>query len=73
MFGVSFGELIIIGLVGLVVFGPEKLPELARSCGNFMAKFNQALESVQQEFHKGLEEAEVAAEDPTQHGGSGGV
>jgi sec-independent protein translocase protein TatB len=61
LFGVSFGELIIIALVALLLFGPEKLPEFARSFGSFMAKFNSALESVQQEFNKGLEEAEAAA------------
>lgn len=56
------GELFIILLVGLIIFGPEKLPELARSAGRALAKFNQAFEGVQQEIDQGMREAREAAE-----------
>ncbi len=76
MFGVSTGELVIIGLVGLLLFGPEKLPELARSFGGLLAKLNRALESVQQEFNKGMEETkavESPAESPSADGAAGPI
>jgi len=34
MLGVSFPELFTIGLIGLVIFGPSRLPEIARSAGS---------------------------------------
>jgi sec-independent protein translocase protein TatB len=37
----SVPHLIVIFLVALVVFGPEKLPELARNVGKFMAEFRR--------------------------------
>ena len=37
----SVPHLIIVFVVALVVFGPEKLPELARNAGKFMAEFRR--------------------------------
>ncbi|WP_205471184.1 sec-independent translocase [Nocardioides sp. SYSU D00038] len=36
MFGIGFGELVVIVFVAVVVFGPDKLPELARQAGRFL-------------------------------------
>ncbi len=43
------GEMIIIALVALVVLGPERLPELARSAGKMMHKMRTMTEGVQAE------------------------
>ena len=43
MFGIGGQELIIIGLLFLVIFGPSKLPQLARDLGRFV---NEARRSV---------------------------
>jgi Tat protein translocase TatB subunit len=53
-FGVGFQEIVIIGLIFLVLFGPSKLPELARDLGRFV---NEARRSID-EF-----KAELTAED----------
>lgn len=39
-------ELILIALVVLLLFGSKKIPELARSMGNFVNEFNKAKDSV---------------------------
>ena len=42
MFGIGVPELILILVVGLVVFGPGKLPEVARSLGKGIREFRKA-------------------------------
>jgi sec-independent protein translocase protein TatB len=56
MFGMSGTELIIIIVVALLVLGPKKLPDLARSAGKALREFRKATEgirqTVEQEFYK---------------------
>ncbi|HEY9886075.1 MAG TPA: twin-arginine translocase TatA/TatE family subunit [Vampirovibrionales bacterium] len=44
-----FGEIIVLCIIGLIVFGPKKLPELGKSVGealvNFKKSFQQATEN----------------------------
>lgn len=42
MFGIGAQELVIICVVALLVFGPKRLPELARTLGKGMAEFRRA-------------------------------
>lgn len=39
MFNVGFPELFVVGLVALLVFGPERLPELARNAAKLINRF----------------------------------
>ena len=48
MFGIGVPELILILVVGLVVFGPGKLPEVARSLGKGIREFRKATNALSQ-------------------------
>lgn len=59
MFGISFGEMFIVLLVGLIVIGPSKLPEVARFVGQTLSKARKSWESVKNEFDAVLEVEEM--------------
>ena len=70
MFGVGVPELMLILVVGLVVFGPAKLPEIGRALGKTIGEFKKLSNSITVEpikadppQRKKTEEAAKAPED----------
>ena len=55
-------ELVVIGVVALIVFGPRKLPELGRSLGKSLQEFRRASNELKHtlEEEMSLEERETA-------------
>jgi sec-independent protein translocase protein TatB len=58
----SIPHLIIIFVVALVVFGPEKLPELARNLGKVLGEFRRATGDLRSTFEGHLQDLEREAE-----------
>ena len=50
MFGLGLQELILILVVALVIIGPKKLPDLARSLGKALREFRSATDDIKQSF-----------------------
>ena len=65
-FGFS-GEIIFIMLLALILFGPRKLPEIARQMGRFMAEFRRASSNFQNQIQDEIRKLEVEEMDPRKH------
>ena len=60
MFGLGLPELLLILVIGLIFFGPGKLPEIGSALGKSMKEFKQAVNSTETEIKKAGEIAETA-------------
>jgi sec-independent protein translocase protein TatB len=59
MFDVGFSELIMVGLVSLLVIGPERLPKVARVAGYWIGKIQQMITNVKVEIGQELHAEEI--------------
>jgi sec-independent protein translocase protein TatB len=58
MFGIGGQELVIIGLIFLVVFGPSKLPQMARDFGRFVNEARRSMDEFKSELISDEDEEE---------------
>jgi len=59
MFDIGFWELALIGLVALLVVGPERLPKLARTAGLWIGRGRRMLSSVKAEIDREIKAEEL--------------
>jgi sec-independent protein translocase protein TatA len=66
IFGIGLPEMAVIAAIGLLVFGPKRLPELGKTLGRTLKGFQSASKEFEQEFRNAVDtvEAEVAAAEP---------
>lgn len=54
MFDIGVGELLVIAVVGLLVFGPDRLPEMARQAGGWVRDIRRLVASARSEVSDSL-------------------
>ena len=59
MFGIGMTELLVIFVIALIVLGPKRLPDLARSLGKGLHEFRRASGELRREFLDVSEEARI--------------
>ncbi len=59
MFDIGFSELFLFGVIALIVLGPEKLPQAARTAGQWYAKLRRTVSTIQSEIEAELDLAET--------------
>ena len=52
MFDVGFGELLLIGVISLLVFGPDKLPVVARTLGLWWGRLKYTIQAAKNDFDR---------------------
>jgi sec-independent protein translocase protein TatB len=55
MFDIAFTELMIIGVVALIVIGPEKLPRVARTVGHLAGRLQRYVSDVKADINREIE------------------
>lgn len=59
MFDIGFSELLLVGIIALIVLGPERLPKAARAVGMFFGKIRRMLSNIQQEMEQEIRNQEL--------------
>jgi len=55
-------EVLVVGAIALIVFGPQRLPEIARTVGRALGQLRQMAAEVRTEFESGMDLDDVADE-----------
>lgn len=72
MFDIGFSELLVIGVVALIVIGPERLPRVARTLGHLMGRMQRYVADVKADIHREVELDELRKmRDTVQEAASG--
>lgn len=67
MFGISFSELLLIGLVALLVLGPERLPGAARTAGLWIGRLKRSFNAIKQEVEREIGADEIRRQLHNEH------
>ncbi|WP_339529415.1 Sec-independent protein translocase protein TatB [Pseudomonas mucidolens] len=67
MFGISFTELLLVGLVALLVLGPERLPGAARTAGLWIGRLKRSFNAIKQEVEREIGADEIRRQLHNEH------
>ena len=59
MFDIGFSELLVIGIVALIVIGPQRLPQVARTLGHLFGRMQRYVNDVKADIAREMEMAEL--------------
>ncbi len=59
MFDIGFSELLVIGIVALIVIGPQKLPRVARTVGHLLGRLQRYVADVKADINREIELEEL--------------
>lgn len=59
MFDIGFSELMVIGVVALLVLGPERLPKVARTAGHLVGRMQRYVAEVKADINREVEASEL--------------
>jgi sec-independent protein translocase protein TatB len=59
MFDIGFSEIVVIGVVALVVIGPERLPKTARTLGHLFGRLQRYVNDVKADINREMELEEL--------------
>ena len=67
MFGISVTELLLVGLVALLVLGPERLPGAARTAGLWVGRLKRSFNAIKQEVEREIGADEIRRQLHNEH------
>ena len=67
MFGISFSELLLVGLAALLVLGPERLPGAARTAGLWVGRLKRSFNAIKQEVEREIGADEIRRQLHNEH------
>jgi sec-independent protein translocase protein TatA len=63
MFGIGIQELIIIAIIALIIVGPKKLPDLAKTLGKGFSEFRKAADDITDDLKQTMQAEEKPKDD----------
>lgn len=63
----GFPEMVFLVILAFMLFGPKRLPEIARQLGKFVAEFKKASNDFQSQIHQEIRKLELDDADPRKH------
>ncbi|HET7872743.1 MAG TPA: Sec-independent protein translocase protein TatB [Terriglobales bacterium] len=63
----GFTEMVFLVILAFLLFGPKRLPEIARQLGKFVAEFKKASNDFQSQIHQEIRKLELEDADPRKH------
>lgn len=63
MFGLGFGELVVVFLIALIFIGPKKLPELAKGLGKGIRDFQNAAKGLSDQLQDSADSSQNSTKD----------